>query len=95
MEWFTKSILPPISKDVAMDGVTIEEKSIMCSQQLDFIYSHLGTLYNIIPNDTRSLIDPINPNPKPHVDGVVGSISNSFVIYLTNQMGHLSISSHP
>jgi hypothetical protein len=31
MEWFTKSLLPPIAKDVAMDGNTTKEKAIFCS----------------------------------------------------------------
>jgi hypothetical protein len=38
-EWFTKSLLPPISRDVAMVGATTEEKAIMCAQHLDLIYS--------------------------------------------------------
>ena len=37
--WFTKSLLPPIARDVSMDGDIIEEQAIHCSQCLDLIYS--------------------------------------------------------
>jgi hypothetical protein len=79
MEWFTKSLLPPISKDVSMAGVASEEKSILHSQHLDLIYSQYRTLYDIILHAPRSSIDPHRPNPGPHVDGVVGSISSASV----------------
>jgi hypothetical protein len=39
MEWFTKSLLPPTTKDITMVGETTEEKAIMHSQHLDLIYS--------------------------------------------------------
>jgi hypothetical protein len=28
VEWFTKSLIPPIAQDVAMGGVVIEEEAI-------------------------------------------------------------------
>ena len=48
IEWFTKSLLSPISNHVAMVRVATEEQAIMHSQHLDLIYSQLGTLYGII-----------------------------------------------
>ena len=39
LDWFTKSLLLPISKYMAMTRVATEEKSIMDSQHLDLIYS--------------------------------------------------------
>jgi hypothetical protein len=78
-----------------MVGVATEEKAIMCSQHLDLIYSQLGTLYDIIPHAPRPLTDPKNPNPGPHVDGVVGFVSHASVNQLADQMGHMSILSHP
>jgi len=44
MEWFTKSLFPPISKDVSMEGETIEDQAIMCAQILYLIYSQFNTL---------------------------------------------------
>jgi len=38
MDWFTQSLLPPISKDVSMAGVAIKEKAILHEKHLDLIY---------------------------------------------------------
>jgi hypothetical protein len=38
-DWFTKYLLPPISRDVAMSGEVTEEQAIMHAQHLDLIYS--------------------------------------------------------
>jgi hypothetical protein len=61
MEWFTKSILLPISRDVAMVEVTTEEQAILCSQHLDLIYFQSGTLYDIIPNAPHLSTQPMTP----------------------------------
>jgi hypothetical protein len=39
VEWFTKSLLPPISHDVTMGGAIIEEETIAWAQYLDLVYS--------------------------------------------------------
>ena len=46
--WFTKSLLPPIARDVAMGGVVTEEQAINRSQYLDLVYSQSDTLYDLI-----------------------------------------------
>jgi len=79
MEWFTKSLLPHIVKDVAMVGEATEEQAIMYAQHLGLIHSQPGTLYDIIPHDPRVTIDPNKPNMGPHVGGVVGFVSHAFV----------------
>ena len=38
-EWFTKSLLPPIARDVAMGGAVTEEQAIAWAQYLDLVYS--------------------------------------------------------
>jgi hypothetical protein len=38
-EWFTKSLIGPITRDVSMGGVITEEKAISHAQYLDLIYS--------------------------------------------------------
>jgi hypothetical protein len=38
-EWFTKSLLPLITCDVAMGGVVTEEEAISWAQYLDLVYS--------------------------------------------------------
>jgi hypothetical protein len=65
MVWFTKTPLPPITKDVAMASLAIEEQAIMHSQHLDLIYSHSSTMYDIILHAPRSSKYPKNPNPGP------------------------------
>jgi hypothetical protein len=49
-DWFTKSLLPPIARDVSMGGVVTEEKAINHAQYLDLVYSQSDTLYDLIPH---------------------------------------------
>ena len=49
-DWFLKSLLPAIAKDVAMSGAITEEELILRAQQLDLIYAQSGTLYELIPH---------------------------------------------
>ena len=39
LDWFVKTLLPPISKDVASKHPQSEEEAILKSQQFDLIYS--------------------------------------------------------
>jgi hypothetical protein len=73
-EWFTKSLLPQIARDVAMGGVVTEEEAIARAQYLDLVYSQSGTLYELIPNATRATNDPSKPSTASHADGVIGSV---------------------
>jgi hypothetical protein len=74
VEWFTKSLLPPIARDVAMGGVITEEEAIARAQYLDLVYSQSGTLYELIPNAPRPSTDPSKPSSTAHADGVIGSV---------------------
>jgi hypothetical protein len=74
-----------------MVGETTEEQTILHVQNLDFIYSQSGTLYDIIPNALRPLKNARKKNPEPHADGVVGSISHASVNQLANQMVQMYI----
>jgi hypothetical protein len=47
LEWFLKSLVPCVSKDVATSRVFSEEEAIMRAQQLELIYSQSGMLYEI------------------------------------------------
>ena len=53
VDWFTKSLFPPIARDVAMGGVVIEEQDISHTQYLDLVYYKYGALYELIPNAPR------------------------------------------
>ena len=38
-DWFVKSFLQPIARDVVIRGVTTEEEAISHTQYLDLVYS--------------------------------------------------------
>jgi hypothetical protein len=95
LEWFLKSLQPPILKGVSTSGVTSEEEAIFKSQQLDIIYAQSGMLYEILPDAPRSKYDP-RQKPRPHSNGIVGSanvrstdsvISNLKELYLNQSTG--------
>ena len=73
--WFTKSLFPPIARDVVMARVVTKNKDICCTQHLDLIYSQSGMFYNLILNPPRPSADGPHSKQGPHVDGVVGSTS--------------------
>jgi hypothetical protein len=54
MDWFLKSLLPPIAKDVAMTMPSVEEEAIQKAQQYDLIYAQSRYLYVLLPNAPRS-----------------------------------------
>jgi hypothetical protein len=74
-EWFTKSLVSPIAHDVSMGGVVTEDQTISRAQYLDLVYSQMGKLYDLIPDDPRP---STNPTPTPPLDshvvyGVIGT----------------------
>jgi hypothetical protein len=74
-DWFTKSLIGPISHDVSMSGIFTKEKAISRSQYLDLIYSQMGTLYDFIPDSPRPSTNPTpTPSTSSHdVDGMIGT----------------------
>ena len=86
LEWFLKSLFPYIPKDVSTSGVTNEEEAILRDQQLDLIYSQSWILYEIIPDAPRPTHSVKKPKPRPHVDGVVGSVKSPTVESLAKQL---------
>ena len=95
VDWFTKSLLPKISCDVAMSGAITEEDVIRRAQHLDLIYSQSGTLYDIILQAPRLLNDKPRTAPGPHVDGMIGFVSTTFVSEVVGQLGQLAITDKP
>jgi hypothetical protein len=57
LEWFLKSLVPKLSKDVETSGVFSKEDAIMRAQQLELIYSQFGLIYEIFPDAPRSILD--------------------------------------
>jgi hypothetical protein len=90
LDWFLKSLLPYILKDVSTLGVTSEEEVIFKSQQLDLIYAQSGMLYEIIRDASWSNYDP-RKNHGPHVDGIIGSSNDKSIDLVMNQLKDLSL----
>jgi hypothetical protein len=91
LEWFLKSLVPQLSKDVATSGVFSEEEAIMRAQQFELIYSQSGLLYTILPDAPRSILDKTRQRVGPHADGIVGSAQTKPAEQLTKQLQQLSI----
>jgi hypothetical protein len=91
LEWFLKSLVPQLSKDVATSGVFFEEDAIMRAQQFELIYSQSGLLYNILSDAPQSILDKTRQRAGPHVDGIVGSAQTKPAEQLTKHLQQLSI----
>jgi hypothetical protein len=83
LEWFLKSLLPYILKDVSTSKATSEEEDIFKAQQLDLIYAQSGMLYEILADALRSKYDP-RQNLGPHVDGIIGSANAKSIDLVMN-----------
>ena len=73
-DWFTKSLFPPISWDVAMGGVVTEDQAISHTQYMYLVYSQSKTMYDLILQAPPPSMDPSKPHAKTPVDRVVSSI---------------------
>jgi hypothetical protein len=91
LEWFLKSLVPQLSKDIATSRVFSEEDAIMRAQQFELIYSQSGLLYNILPDAPRSILDKTRQRAGPHADGIVSSAQTKPAEQLTKQLQQLSI----
>ena len=77
LEWFLKTLLPPIAKDVASKRPQIEEEAILKAQQFDLIYAQSGYLYTIIPDAPYASTSYQDAPGESHaIDGNIGSISH-------------------
>jgi hypothetical protein len=88
LEWFLKSLLPYILKDVSTSNVTSKEEAIFKNQQLDIIYAQSGMLYEILPDALRSNYDP-RKNPEPHADGIMSFVNVKSAELVTSYFKHL------
>jgi hypothetical protein len=88
-----ESICFLISPKMSLFQSDIQRRKPFLEPNNRLIYSQSGVLYEIFPNTLQSSIDPQIPKPGPHVDGIVGSISNVVVDLVANQMKQMTI--HP
>jgi hypothetical protein len=73
-EWFSKSLVPPIARDVAIGGMVTEEETIARAQYLDLSYSQSSTLYDFLLNVARDNTYPSKPSSSSHADGVISFV---------------------
>ena len=86
-DWFCKSLLLQITRDVTLDGPVTEDQSKCHSQHLDLIYSQYVTLYDIIPNAPGNPNASATQHPGVHADGIVGATSRAVIRQLN---GHIA-----
>ena len=84
-DWFTKSLLSPIARDVTVADAVTKDQAISCTQYLDLVYSHLGTLYDLIPHAPRPTTDPSRTPTEPPADGILGSVQTQTTTKYSNK----------
>ena len=76
LDWFLKTLLPPIAKDVASEHPQSEEEAILKAQQFDLIYAQSGYLYTIIPDAPRPNTSYWDALGESHAaDDIIGLVS--------------------
>ena len=76
LDWFLKTLLPPISKDVAFECPHSEEEAILKSQLFDLIHAQPGYLYTVIPDAPHASSSYRDaPGASHAADDIIGSIS--------------------
>jgi len=87
VNWFRKSLLHQIAKDVTLGGAVMEDQSICRSQHLDLIYLQSSTLYDIIPNAPRNSNALATQQPEAHANGIIDATSRAAIKQLS---GHIN-----
>jgi hypothetical protein len=91
LEWFLKSLVPCVSKDVATSRVFFRRRGYHESPTTGV---DLLSIWYVVrdPSDApRSTFDKTKQKSGPHVDGIVGSTQSKPTDQLTNQLQQLSI----
>jgi hypothetical protein len=84
LDWFLKSLVSVISKDVASAFPQLEEESISNAQHFELIYAQSGYLYTILLDAPRPIpFGQDKPGLSHAADGLIGS------------MNHIDHYSHP
>ena len=71
--------------------MTNEKEAVLEAQQLGLVYSYSRILYEIIPDALRPTHSVEKPKPRPHADGVVGSVKSPTIESLVKQIHELSV----
>jgi hypothetical protein len=85
LDWFLKSLISVIAKDVASTFPQSEEEAINKAQQFDLIYAQSGYLYTVFPDAPRPIpFGQDKPGMSHAADGLIGSMTH------LNPYGHPS-----
>jgi hypothetical protein len=77
LDWFLKSLLFVISKDVTSTFPQSEEEAIKKAQQFDLIYAQSGYLYTVFPDAPRPIPFGQDKLGMSHAtDGLIGSMTH-------------------
>jgi hypothetical protein len=76
-DWFLRSLVPLLAKDVASNFPQSEEEAIIKAQQYDLIYSQSGYLYTVLPDALRPVPFVQDKPGMSHVeDGLIGTTTH-------------------
>jgi hypothetical protein len=77
LDWFLKSLVSILAKDVASTFPQSEEEAISKAQQFDLIYAQSGYLYIVIPDAPRPVpFGQDKPGMSHMVDGLIGTMTH-------------------
>jgi hypothetical protein len=77
LNWFLKSLVSLLAKDVATTFPQSEEESISKAQQFELIYSQSGYLYTVLPDTPRPMpFGQDKPGMSHSVDGLIGTTTH-------------------
>ena len=77
LDWFLKTLLPPIAKDITSEHPQSKEEAILKAQQFDLIYAQSGYLYNVIPDAPHAGTSYRDaPRASHAIDSIIGSVSH-------------------
>jgi hypothetical protein len=77
LNWFLKSLVSLLAKDVAATFPQYEEEAIDKDQQFKLIYSQLGYLYMVLPNAPRPMpFIQDKPEMSHSTDGLIGTTTH-------------------
>jgi hypothetical protein len=77
LDWFLKSLVSILAKDVASTFPQSEEEAINKAQQFDLIYAQSGYLYTVLPDAPRPVpFGQDKPGMSHAVDGLIGTMTH-------------------
>ena len=84
MDWFLRSLLPTIGKDVASHFPHTKEATLKIALKYNLIYAQSGYVYTVLPDLPRPS-GANAPGAFDAADGIIGSLSH---LYTHPPMGY-------